>query len=148
MKIDNILTAKGRSVETIAPDAPVTAAVHRLVNLGIGALVVSADGETVLGVIAERDVVLALSHHGTAALDQRVSDVMSRAVSTTTAEAPLAVAMVEMTSRRQRHLPVVEHGRLVGIVSVGDLVKHRLSELELETNVRRDAYVAQRFATR
>ena len=148
MKIENILETKGRNVETIAPDASVATAVHRLVNAGIGALVVSSDGETVLGIIAERDVVLALSTYGTAALGRPVSDVMGKGVSTTSAEAPLAHVMAEMTRRHQRHLPVLELGRLVGIVSVGDLVKNRLSELELETNVLRDAYVAQRYAHR
>ena len=148
MKIESILEAKGRSVETIAPDTPVTTAIHRLATGGIGALVVSSDGETVLGIIAERDVVRALSHNGSAALNQRVSEVMSRGVATTTTDAPLADVMAEMTKRRQRHLPVLDHGRLAGIVSVGDLVKNRLTELELETNVLRDAYVAQRFAKR
>ena len=148
MKIENILKAKGPRVETIAPHAPVTTAIDRLGTAGIGALVVSSDGETVLGVIAERDVVVALSRHGAAALDQRVSDVMSTGVSTTTAAAPLADVMVEMTRQRQRHVPVLEHGKLVGIVSVGDLVKNRLNELELETNVLRDAYMAQRFTNR
>lgn len=148
MKIENILAAKGRTVETIAPHAPVTTAIDRLARAGIGALVVSSDGETVLGLIAERDVVLALSRHGAAALALSVSDVMSTAFSTATADAPLADVMVEMTSRRRRHLPVLEGGKLVGIVSVGDLVKNRLNELELETNVLRDAYVAQRFTHR
>lgn len=148
MKIENILEAKGRSVQTIAPDAPVAMAVHRLVASRIGALVVSSDGETVLGVIAEGDVMVALSRHGVGALEQRVRDVMSKGASTTTVDASLAEVMVEMTRRRQRHLPVLEHGKLVGIVSVGDLVKHRLDELELQTNVLRDAYVAQRFAKR
>lgn len=146
MKIENILEAKGRSVETISPDAPVTTAIHRLVAAGIGALVVSTDGETVLGVIAERDVVAALSRLGPAALDRPVSEVMSHGVATTTSDAPLAEVMIEMTTRRQRHLPVLEHGRLGGIVSVGDLIKNRLNELELETNVLRDAYIGRRFA--
>lgn len=146
MKIENILKAKGGNVETISPDAPLSMAIDRLVTAGIGALVVSSDGETVLGLIAEGDVLLALSRRGAAALDQHVSDVMSQGMSTTTVEAPLAEVMVEMTRRRQRHLPVLEHGKLVGIVSVGDLVKNRLDELELESNVMRDAYVAHRFA--
>lgn len=146
MKIENILEAKGRNVETIAPHAPLTVAIGRLAAAEIGALVVTSDDETVLGVIAERDVVLALSHFGAAALDQRVSDIMRTSMSTTTADTSLADVMIEMTARRRRHLPVLEHGRLVGIVSVGDLVKSRLNELELETGVLRDAYVAQRFA--
>lgn len=146
MKIENILEAKGRTVETIPPDAPVTMAIHRLVTAGIGALVVSSDGETVDGVISERDVVWALSRHGAAVLGLQVSDAMTRAVATTTAGALLADVMAEMTRRRQRHLPVVDNGKLAGIVSVGDLVKNRLDELELETNVLRDAYAAQRFA--
>lgn len=145
MKIENILEIKGRNVETIAPQTPLRRAVHRLAAAEIGALVVSSDGETVLGVIAERNVVLALSRRGAAALDLRVCDVMSSAVSTTI-DAPLAEVMTEMTRGRRRHLPVLEHGKLVGIVSVGDLVKNRLNELELETHVLRDAYVAQRFA--
>jgi CBS domain-containing protein len=148
MKIENILKAKGRSVETIVPHASVSTAVHRLVTAGIGALVVSSDGKTVLGVIAERNVVLALARHGAAALDRPVSEVMSTGVSTATAEAPLVEVMGAMTRRRQRHLPVLEHGKLAGIVSLGDLVRNRLDEVELEAKVRREAYVARRFAHR
>jgi CBS domain-containing protein len=110
--------------------------------------VVTSDGATVLGVIAERDVMSALSRHGAAALDRRVCDVMSTGVSTGTADARVTEVMADMTRRHQRHLPVVEHGKLAGIVSVGDLVKNHLNELELEADVRRDAYVARRFAHR
>ncbi len=144
MKVEGILKAKGREVETIPPDASVPLVLHKLSTLGIGALVVSADGQEVLGTVSERDIVRALNRHAERVLELRVADVMSRGAPVCTPDASLHDVMADMTRSRHRHVPVVEDGRLVGIVSIGDVVKHRLEEMELEVNVLRDHYIANR----
>jgi CBS domain-containing protein len=140
VKVENILHSKGWAVETILSGASMAQAVHRLTSAAIGALVVSDDGETVDGTLSERDVVWALSRHGGNVLDLSVADCMTRGGPVCTPEASVQDAMSEMTRRRQRHLPVVKDGKLCGLISLGDVVKHRLDELELEANVLRDAY--------
>ena len=109
---------------------------------GIGALVVSEDGSQVAGIISERDIVRGLVDHGHELLDVRVSDLMTRTVKTCTMDANIKDIMAVMTRSRFRHLPVVEESRLVGIISIGDVVKNRLEEVELEADVLRDAYIA------
>jgi len=98
----------------------------------IGALVVSEDGERVDGIISERDIVHGLADHGSALLALNVAEAMTRRVTTCDPADSVADLMAEMTNRRIRHLPVVDQGRLVGIVSIGDLVKNRLDEIEYE----------------
>ena len=142
MKVEGILKAKGRSVETARPDTPMLVVVHKLATMRIGALVVTDDGARVDGVVSERDVVTGLNRHGAALLEMRVGDVMSRGVPVCSPDDSIKHVMAEMTRSRHRHVPVVEHGRLCGIVSIGDVVKNRLEELELETNVLRDVYRA------
>ena len=144
MKVEGILKAKGREAETIPPDATVPLVLHKLSTLGIGALVVSGDGREVLGTVSERDIVRALNRHGERILEQRVADVMSRGGPTCTPDESLHDLMAAMTRSRHRHVPVVEDGRLCGLVSIGDVVKHRLEEMELEVNVLRDRYIASR----
>jgi CBS domain-containing protein len=144
MKVERILQSKGWSVETIGPGASIAQAVHRLISAGIGALVVTDDGETVLGTLSERDVVWALSRQGSGALELNVGDCMTRGGPVCTPETLVQDAMAEMTRRRQRHLPVVRDGRLCGLISLGDVVKNRLDELEVETNVLREAYISHR----
>jgi CBS domain-containing protein len=141
MKVEGILKDKGSTVETVGPDALVVLAVDRLVSKRIGALVVSADGLTVDGVISERDVVRALARHGARVLDMAVADVMSRHVPVCSPDDTLKDVMAQMTRTRNRHVPVTRDGQLAGIVSLGDIVKSRLEELELEANVLRDAYL-------
>ena len=143
MKVEDILRKKGRHVETIRPDADALLAVHKLTMKNIGALVVSRDGERVDGVVSERDVVRGLTRHGAGLLGTSVSAVMSRGVPVCSPGDTLAMVMSQMTRTRNRHLPVVERGRLCGIVSIGDVVKNRLEEVELETNVLRDAYLTR-----
>jgi CBS domain-containing protein len=143
MKVEDILRKKGRHVETIRPDADVLLAVHKLTMQNIGALVVSRDGERVDGVLSERDVVRGLTRHGAPLLGTSVSTVMSRGVPVCSPGDTLALVMSQMTRTRNRHLPVVDHGKLCGIVSIGDVVKNRLEEVELETNVLRDAYLTR-----
>jgi CBS domain-containing protein len=141
MKVENILQSKGWAVETISPGATMAHAIHRLTTAGIGALVVSNDDESVEGIISERDIVWALSRQGGEILNLHVADCMSRGVPMCTPEDTIQDAMAEMTRRRQRHLPVVRDGKLCGLISLGDVVKNRLDELELETSVLRDAYI-------
>jgi CBS domain-containing protein len=143
MKVEGILHGKGAQVETIRPDAKVQMAVHRMRMQNVGALVVSRDGERVEGVLSERDLVRALAKHGGDLLEMSVVAVMSRTVPICSPDDSLVFVMDQMTRTRQRHLPVVVDGRLCGIVSIGDVVKHRLEEMELETNVLRDAYLTR-----
>lgn len=144
MKVQNILQSKGWAVETIASGASMAQAIHRLTSAGVGALVVSDDGEAADGTLSERDVVWALSRHGAGMLELNVADCMTRGGPVCTPETLIQDAMAEMTRRRQRHLPVLRDGKLCGLISLGDVVKHRLDELELETNVLRDAYISRR----
>ena len=134
MNVETILRNKGRSVATIRPDEIVGAAVDALISGNIGALVVSEDGESVDGIISERDIVHALARHGAGLLSLGVAEVMTRPVVTCNPTESVGELMAEMTNRRIRHLPVVQDGRLCGIVSIGDLVKNRLDEIEFEAN--------------
>jgi len=134
MNVETILRNKGRRVATIRADAMVTDAVERLRQHGIGALVVSNDGTDVVGMLSERDIVFALARYGADFLDFPVADIMTRSVVTCAPEDRVAELMAEMTNRRIRHLPVVRNARLCGIVSIGDLVKSRLDEIEYEAS--------------
>ncbi len=132
MQTDKILDRKGRDVATIAPGAPVRAAVEQLGSANVGALVVSDDGSTVAGIISERDVVRRLAADGPALLDAPVSSIMQADVHTCTSADPVDDLMHRMTEHRIRHLPVVDDGRLVGIISIGDVVKTHVDALETE----------------
>jgi CBS domain-containing protein len=132
-------------VETTAPDADVKLALHRLATLGIGSLVVTSDGLKVEGVISERDIVRGVNRHGPLFFDLQVKDIMLRDGPTCSLSDSLQHVMAVMTRTRQRHLPVLDdQGQLCGLVSIGDVVKNRLGELELEREVLRDAYVTRR----
>jgi CBS domain-containing protein len=144
MDVAAILRSKGGAVETIDPAARLDQALRRLADRGIGALVVTPDGATVLGLLAERDAVRALARRGVTAFSMAVREAMSGNVPVCTPRDNLTSVMATMTRTRQRHLPVLDEGRLCGIVSIGDVVKHRLDELQLEANVLRDAYLAHR----
>jgi len=132
MNVHNILRNKGKSVATIHPDATIDRAVAVLRLRGIGALVVSDDGESVVGILSERDIVEALGRYGSELSTVSVAEVMACPVVTCDPGDSIAELMAEMTNRRIRHFPVLEDGRLVGIVSIGDLVKSRLDEIEYE----------------
>jgi len=138
MNVETILRAKGREVATIAPEARIGDAVRRLASEGIGALVVSADGRTVEGILSERDIVRALADRGAALLQEQVGDLMTRRVHTTTPEDSIEDLMGLMTQKRIRHLPVVRDDALCGIVSIGDVVKNRLDEIEFEASSMRN----------
>lgn len=143
MSVGAILNAKGAHVETIQRDATVADAVKCLRDANIGALVVSPDGQTIEGVLSERDVVKGLADHGDAFRTMKVKDVMTRSVRTCSLEDTVEHVMFEMTEHRARHFPVLKDGRLVGIVSIGDVVKNRLDEVRLENRVLRDNYIAR-----
>jgi CBS domain-containing protein len=132
MNVETILRNKGNWVATIRPDATIADAVNMLHRERIGAIVVSEDGDSVDGILSERDVVNALADSGAALLARRVDDIMTRNVITCEPGDTVGELMAEMTSRRIRHFPVVTDGRLCGIVSIGDLVKSRLDEVEFE----------------
>ncbi|QCK87935.1 CBS domain-containing protein [Phreatobacter aquaticus] len=138
MNVRSILEAKGRSVATISPDATLADASHMLAQKKIGAIVVTATGMSVAGILSERDIVRAISERGAAALDRTVGDTMTRNVITCSEADTLGQLMETMTAGKFRHLPVVETGRLVGIMSIGDVVKWRLAEMESETSALKD----------
>ena len=142
MKIADVLKGKGSSVVTTRPDSTIDTVIRRMRLERIGAVIISPDGKSIIGILSERDIVRALAEHGAALLAYKAQDLMTREVVTCSREDTLQSVMVKMTQRRIRHLPVVEQGRLAGIVSIGDAVKSRLEEVELEANVLRDAYLA------
>lgn len=142
MKVEGILRSKGSRVVTASPHATIGSIVQRLHEERIGALVV-IEGERVLGIISERDVIRGLAERGPAILERRVTDLMTGLVSSCGREDTVKHLMSEMTRKRIRHLPVIENGVLCGIVSIGDVVKNRLDEVEMETNVLRDAYMVR-----
>jgi CBS domain-containing protein len=133
MYVQSILAAKGSEVATIRPGATVREAVARLNERKVGALVVSDDDRTIAGIISERDVVRRLGTDSVDALDLTVGDIMTREVTTCGHKDTLEQLMWLMTDQRIRHLPVIDDdGSLGGIVSIGDVVKHRLGQLESE----------------
>ena len=143
MKVRDMLADKGDNVATIRPDGTIDTVLHRLKLEGVGALVVSEDGEDVAGIISERDIVRSLPEHGAELLQMKVSEIMTTSVKTCTPDAKVPDIMAEMTRSRFRHLPVVADGKLCGIISIGDVVKNRLEELETETHVLRDYIVGR-----
>ena len=141
MSIQSILDHKGSKVVTIAPDTRVGAAAHRLRLEHIGAIIITS-GDRIEGILSERDIVYGLTEHGTAVVDLPVSALMSRNVRTCKPDADIRDVMRLMTMHRIRHVPVAENGVLRGIVSIGDVVKSRLDDMELETNILRDYAIA------
>jgi CBS domain-containing protein len=133
MNVEAILRNKGGAVATVAPHASIAEAAAMLRREGIGALVVSRDGSAVDGIISERDIVHGLAGLGAGLLDTEVETLMTRRVFTCSPRDTIADLAVEMTQRRIRHIPVLRDGALAGIVSIGDVVKARLDEMEYET---------------
>lgn len=132
MRIADVLARKGGTVVTIAPDRTVRELLALLAEHGIGAVVVSGDGTGVAGIVSERDVVRRLHAAGDAVLDGAVSAIMTVDVHTCTPDDTVEGLMETMTARRFRHVPVVVDGELVGIMSIGDVVKRRLEHLQAE----------------
>lgn len=138
MNVAAILRQKGRAVTTASPGATLQEVARKLAAKRIGAIVVVSSGGEVAGIISERDIVRALAEHKAKALKQPVGDFMTRKVATCTLDDTLADLMQQMTEGRFRHVPVIEHGRLAGIVSIGDVVKSRVAEIERESEALRD----------
>lgn len=138
MRVSGLLDVKGHQVVTTAPDATVANIASLLADRGIGAAVVSTTGSDIQGVVSERDIVRALAARGAAVLDEPVTTIMTREVVTCHLGTTVEQLMTKMTERRVRHVPVVEHGALVGIVSIGDAVRDRITDLETETRVLHD----------
>jgi CBS domain-containing protein len=132
MRISDVLRRKGDLVVTISPDEPVSALLDALAQHKVGALVVARSGDDVEGIVSERDVVRHLQTRGAGVLEEPVSAIMTSPVHTAEPSTTLDELMVLMTDRRIRHVPVVVDGRLAGIVSIGDVVKHRIEELQSE----------------
>jgi CBS domain-containing protein len=143
MKVASILKQKAEHVHTVPPDATITTAAHELHAKSIGALVVSRDGRTIDGLLSERDIVNGLVFYGTRVGGLHVSDLMSHPVVTCTADDTITTVMARMTGHRVRHVLVVDDHQLRGIVSIGDVVKYRLDELETEASVLREAFIAR-----
>lgn len=135
MLISDVLHGKGRAVVTIPADATVTEAIAKLAEKKIGALVVEDRWLKMAGIFSERDFLNWAARHGANVLDHKVGEVMTSPVITCAASDRIDTVLARMTIARIRHMPVAEDGHLVGIVSIGDLVKHRLDEKELEANV-------------
>ena len=142
MRINDVLRSKpSATVVTITPEATVRELVALLAQHNVGALVVSVDGTSVDGIVSERDVVRRLAENESL-LEQTVSELMTEAVHRCTPDQPITDLMVLMTDHRIRHVPVVEDGRLIGIISIGDVVKSRIGELEFERD-QLDRYLHQ-----
>jgi len=138
MTISIILASKGREVVTIAPSASLASAVGLLVEKRIGAVLILGADRRVVGILSERDVVRALAERGAGALEEPVSQTMTRKVSTCNENESVFNIMERMTEGRSRHVPVVDQGKLVGIVSIGDVVKHRLQVMERDSAAMHD----------
>jgi len=137
MSIQAILGDKGRDVATVGADATLSEAVRVLGERRIGALPV-VEGDRIVGIISERDVIYSLKDHGAQVLDWPISRVMTSPAITVDPSTEVLSALALITQRRVRHLPVVSDGRLIGIVSIGDLVKYRIERIEFEAQAMRD----------
>ena len=138
MTVARILAEKGREVFTTQPHRTLKEAIEMLAAKGVGAAVVTDASMAVLGILSERDVVRAIGRHGAAALDEQVSRHMTPKVTTVTRDTTIDQMMETMTEGRFRHLPVVEDGRLIGIVSIGDVVKRHVSAIDNERQALRE----------
>ena len=140
MRIGEIIRAKAsKDIVTISPDAGVKELIAKLAEYNIGALIVSSDGQSLDGIVSERDVVRRLHSDGTV-INNVVSAIMTDVVETCAPDDDLDAVMQTMTERRFRHIPVVQEGTLVGIISIGDVVKHKIGQLEFERD-QLDGYI-------
>jgi CBS domain-containing protein len=141
MNVESILERKGTEVATITPEASIKRAADWLRAENVGALVVTSN-ETIVGIISERDIVRAFAEYGEAVASMQVKDIMTHGLVTASLGDDLTHIMHLMTRHRVRHMPVLRDGKLAGIISIGDVVKHRLDDLELEASALRDGYFA------
>lgn len=147
MNVQGLLNAKGNRVVTTYPEMTIQTIIRWMTLEGTGAVVVVdlANGR-IVGMISERDIAHALSENSPDLLAMRVAKVMTRSVKTCTPQDSVKHVMAVMTRSRIRHLPVIDDGHLCGVISIGDVVKIRLEETELEVNVLRDACISARYA--
>jgi CBS domain-containing protein len=138
MNVGSILKSKGRAVSTVRPNASLLDCTKKLGSKKIGAIVVVGDNGHVVGIISERDIIRAISEHGAHALNLMVSEVMTRNVVSCQETSELDELMETMTKGRFRHLPVLEDDALVGIISIGDVVKYHVAEVEMEVSAMRN----------
>ncbi len=138
MLIAQILAGKGSEIISTRPDATIASVARLLKQKRIGALVVTDADGGLCGIISERDLARGLADHGAGLLEMTVAELMTAKVVTCSPDDGLASLMQTMTERRFRHLPVVKDGELIGIISIGDVVKYRLQELEAETHMLQD----------
>ena len=134
MIVKSIINTKGRDVVTLEPSASLDTAAKLLAERRIGAVVVLGADDRVVGILSERDIVRAISERGAAAMQEQVSQVMTRKVATCTLDETIHSIMERMTAGKFRHVPVIEEDRLAGIISIGDVVKHRIVEMEQESD--------------
>ena len=142
MNVAAILKGKGRAVATARQDTPLQAIVEKLAAKRIGSVVIVGANGAVAGIISERDIIRALAESGAACLERPVSEFMTRQVVICTEADTLDQLMATMTAGRFRHIPVLEDGTLVGIVSIGDVVKHHIAEVEMEASALRTYLLA------
>ena len=138
MNVKTLLAAKGGDIISIEPSADLAAAVRLLAKHRIGAVVICGAGGRLAGILSERDIVRALADHGPSALDLSVGQIMTRNVLTCSEDDSVATLMERMTSGKFRHLPVLRDGKLIGLVSIGDIVKQRVEAVERESEALRD----------
>ena len=141
--VRDLLDAKGDEVLQVSPTMTVERIAQRMREERVGAFVVSRDGQHVDGLVTERDLVLGVARHGGDVVHLRARDLMQHSVETCAPGDSIRSAMATMTRTRMRHLPVVERGRLLGLVSIGDVIKSFVDDADLETRVLRDAYLAR-----
>ncbi len=141
MNVEQLLGDKGRDVVTVPPHRTLAEVIRTLADKRIGAVVVTGADGVLVGILSERDIIRALGQHGAEALASPASRAMTSKVVTCRLQTSVDELMEIMTAGRFRHVPVVEHGRIAGIVSIGDVVKHRVAEVEAESRAMRD-YIA------
>lgn len=144
MQVSAILKTKGSAVKTIRPDAPVRAVAQALRSESVGVMVVTDEVGTLKGIISERDLARGMADLGESLFSKTAADLMTTQVVTCAPDDAVAGIARVMTQRRIRHLPVMTGRKIVGLVSIGDVLKHRLDEVQLEANVLRDVAIAVR----
>ena len=142
MFVSDVLAQKGGLVFTVTPSTTVAQVAQQLSTRRIGAVLILADTQVIAGIVSERDLVRAMARHGAAALDLEVRHIMTREVVTCHPDDPIERVMAVMTAGRFRHLPVEDRGELVGLISIGDVVKARLEETQHETEALKAYIVA------
>ncbi|MDQ0315747.1 CBS domain-containing protein [Amorphus orientalis] len=141
MTVATILSDKGRDIVTARETASITEICETLAERKIGAIIVTDDAGSIVGILSERDIVRSCAAHGAEALHKTVAELMTRSVITVSPDDNIATVMERMTSGRFRHMPVVQGDKLVGVISIGDVVKHRIAEAEREAEEMR-SYIA------